>query len=576
MLCRRVPGSRATETAALPVFCALNGCQTLHTSYRIQTETEITRTVEYQPDPKNIAGEGGLISAVEPESIAADLGLQPGDRVLAVGDQPLRDVIDYRFAIAEPTIEVHVRHVHPTADVPAGATVMYEIDKDPDDDLGLEFTEPLFDRLRTCNNKCPFCFLTQMPKGMRKTLYLKDDDYRLSFLYGNFVTLTNLDEADWQRIIAQRLSPLYISIHATERTMRAVLLGKKDVPDVLAQLQRLADAGIQMHTQVVACPGLNDSPAVLRRTVADLAAFYPAVESISVVPVGLTKFRFRGKAPKSIRAAIQVHETPEWMNSNWERQPLWEDASESAAPALPDNSEAWGFCSRLAAATDVPLRCYTPAEAEQVIDLLQPYTARYQNELGYGLVYPSDELYLLCGRALPPAAAYDDYPQYSNGVGMTRELLDGWADVLPDLPARIAQPRRVALVCGTLIVPVLRQIVARLNQIAGLEVRLTPVINQFFGETVTVSGLLMGQDVIPALRESGCTHALLPRVMFDHQGLRTLDEYSPQQIGSAAGLTVDVAEDAADLLDYVQHLAGTCREQTEQAEAQAEQAICAA
>lgn len=511
--------------------------------------------MEYQPDPKNIRGEGGVISDIVPGSIAEELGLQPGDIVLAVGDTYLRDVIDYRFATADEEIELLVR----TAD----GEIIFDIQKDPDDDLGIAFTEPLFDRLRTCNNKCPFCFLTQMPKGMRKTLYLKDDDYRLSFLYGNFVTLTNLKEEDWQRIEQQHLSPLHVSVHATDQALRAVLLGKPDVPDVLAQLRRLAEAGIQVHTQVVACPGVNDGEA-LHRTVQDLAAFYPTVQSIAVVPVGLTRFRFTGKAPQTIRAAIEVHETPEWINTNWERQPLWAEGVQ-ATPVGAGGTNDWGFCARLGVATDVPLRCYTPEEAARMVDRLRPYGEQYARELGIRLVYASDEFYLLCGRPVPPAAWYDDYPQYSNGVGMTREFLDGWKRARRRLPAHLPSPVRVALVCGTLIAPTMHTVAERLTRITGLDVQVLPVVNQFFGETVTVSGLLMGQDVVPALQASGCTHAWLPRVMFDHQGLRTLDEYSPERIAAESGVDVSVLDDAPGMVQAVQHfarLAPSCADHT--------------
>lgn len=524
-----------------------HGTCTNHTGllYVVSLQSVETRIpVEYQPDLKNITGDGGSIRRIQPGSIADDLGLRPGDVVWAVGDLRLRDVIDYRFAIADEQIELYVRG--------ADGDVVYEIEKDPDEDLGIEFTEPLFDRLRTCNNKCPFCFLTQMPRGMRKTLYLKDDDYRLSFLYANFVTLTNLTESDWQRIEQQHLSPLHISIHATDRALRAVLLGKPDVPDVLAQIRRLGAAGITVHTQVVACPGLNDG-AALHRTVRDLAALYPVVQSIAVVPVGLTKFRFARKQPPTIRAAIQVHETPEWIDTNWERQPLWSDGVAQARPAI--DAADLGFCARLGAATDVPLRCYTPDEAAHVIDLLQPYSAHYRRELGVHLVYPSDEFYLLCGRDLPPADFYDGYPQYSNGVGMTRDFLDTWVRAHQRLPARLPQPARLALVCGTLIAPTMRAVVERLVRVAGLDVQLLPVVNQFFGETVTVSGLLMGQDVVPVLRTSGCTHAILPRVMFDHKGVRTLDEYTPDGIAAEAGLQqVYIAGDPEELVRAIRAL----------------------
>src|SRR5690349_87971 len=248
-----------------------------------RTRIERTAGMEYQPNLKHITGEGGAVASIVPGSIAAELGLLPGDMILAVGQQQLRDVIDYRFAIADERIELLVRR--------DDQETIYEIEKDPDEDLGIEFVEPLFDRLRTCNNKCPFCFLTQMPKGMRKSLYLKDDDYRLGFLYGNFVTLTNLKEEDWQRIEEQHLSPMYVSIHSTDRALRAVLLGKPDVPDVLDQIRRMGTMGIVVHAQIVATPGLNDG-AALHQSIGDLAALYPVVQTIAVVPVGLTKYRF--------------------------------------------------------------------------------------------------------------------------------------------------------------------------------------------------------------------------------------------------------------------------------------------
>ncbi len=293
-----------------------------------------------------------------------------GDYVVAVDDKPMRDVIDYRFAVAEEHIVLHVQR--------GEEHLQFDIVKDIDADIGLEFSEPLWDRLRTCNNKCPFCFLTQMPKGFRKTLYLKDDDYRLSFLYGNFVTLTNLKEDDWRRIDEQRLTPMYVSVHATDRYLRAVLLGKSDVPDVIADIKRLGDMGIEVHTQFVVCPGLNDGE-VLRESVEALAALHPVVQTIAAVPVGLTKFRFTGKAPQSIKAAIQVHETTDWIDTNWERQPLWNDtlANSAAAPDL-------GFCARSGATvtTDIPLRTFGREEAAAVIAMLEPYQQRFRKRTG--------------------------------------------------------------------------------------------------------------------------------------------------------------------------------------------------
>ncbi|RRR70959.1 MAG: DUF512 domain-containing protein [Candidatus Viridilinea halotolerans] len=473
-----------------------------------------TRLPLAAPNIQNTSG--GLIAAVAPQSLAATLGLRPGDYLVAVDDQPLRDVIDYRFAIAEEQVRLLVRDAN-------GQEQHYHLRKDPDAELGIEFAEPLFDRLRTCSNKCPFCFLTQMPKGFRKTLYVKDDDYRLSFLYHNFVTFTNLHEADWQRIAAQRLSPLHISVHATDPFWRGVMLGKPDLPDVCAQIRRLGSMGIEVHTQIVACPAANDG-AVLQQTISDLIALAPTVQSIAVVPVGLTKLRFNGTRPSTIQAAIDIHE----------------------------HDAIHGFCSRLGAVGTIPLRCFNASESAAVIDLIESFGATCRQQLGHTLVYPSDEFYILAGRSVPPATFYDNMPQYSNGVGMVRDFLDTWRRVQRRLPARLAQPTRLALVCGTLVAPLLRTLLPRLQRIDGLTPEVVPVVNHFFGETVTISGLLTAQDVIPALQASGCDQALLPRVMFDYQGERTLDDYSLDQMTTTAGMPLALADGPDELTRLLQ------------------------
>jgi NifB/MoaA-like Fe-S oxidoreductase len=502
--------------------------------------------VEYQPNLKNIMGNGGIVVKVDPGSIAARLGVQPGDAVVAIDDHPMRDVIDYRFAVAEERIELHVRrdeeHRH------------FVIEKDVDEDLGLEFSEPLWDRLRTCNNKCPFCFLTQMPKGFRKTLYLKDDDYRLSFLYGNFVTLTNLKDDDWRRIEEQRLTPMYVSVHATDRYLRSMLLGKPDVPDVIEDIKRLGRMGVEVHTQFVVCPGLNDGE-VLRESVEVLAALHPVVQTIAAVPVGLTKFRFTGKAPQSIRAAIRVHETPEWIDTNWERQALWSD---DTLPGQQTSKPDLGFCARSGAniPTDIPLRTFRRDEAAAVIDLLEPYQQRFRKELGYGLVYPSDEFYLLAEQPLPPARVYDGYDQIENGVGMVRKFQDDWDRARHKLPGRLHGPRRIVVATGTLAAPVLRPIVERINRIPGVEAVLHPVLNDFFGETVTVAGLLTGGDVVGQLKPlMPADLVVLPRVMFDFSGERTIDEWSLERISEALGAPVVLGREPIELVRAVRALA---------------------
>jgi len=346
------------------------------------------------------------------------------------------------------------------------------------------------------------------------------------------------------------------------------MLGKPDVPDVLDQIRRFGDLGIEVHTQIVALPGINDG-AALHESIQQLAALHPIVQTIAVVPVGLTKYRFEGKRPQTIRAAIHVHETSDWIDTNWERQPLWDEALRANDERGTMNVELQpsfiahrsslaqelGHCARQIVATDVPMRCYRPDEAARVIDMLDPYQQGFRGKLGVGLVYASDEFYLLAGRAMPPADAYDGMPQYSNGIGMTRDFVDGWSKAQRRLPARMPRPTELTLVCATLIVPVLQRVIDRLNRIENLHVTLLPVINQFFGETVTVSGLLMAQDVVAALRSSGAQRALLPRVMFDHTGLRTLDEYSLDQIAAESGARVAVAGEPDEIVRYVKALA---------------------
>lgn len=500
--------------------------------------------MEYQPNLQNITGSGGVVVNVEPDSTAAALGLQVGDTVVAVNGQPMRDVIDYRFAMAEERVTVQILR--------GDEQLLLEVEKDVDDDLGLEFSEPLWDRLRTCNNKCPFCFLTQMPKGFRKTLYLKDDDYRLSFLYGNFVTLTNLKQEDWQRIEQQRLTPMYVSVHATDPYWRGIMLGKADAGDVLADIQRLGAMGVEVHTQFVVCPGVNDG-AVLRQSIEALAALHPVVQSIAAVPVGLTKFRYTGKAPQSIKAAIQVHETADWIDTNWERQPLWEE--QASRPVAQQSATAdLGFCARSGdnVLSDVPLRRFESDEAARVIDMLEPYQAHFRAQLGYGLVYPSDEFYLLAGRPMPPAEVYAGADQIENGVGMVREFQDEWEVARHRLPPRSRRPQRIILVTGTLAEPVLRPVVERIGRISGISAELCVVRNNFFGEMVTVAGLLTAGDVVAQVAPLGPADLLvLPKVMFDFKGERTIDDKTPTYIAAELGMAVAMAREPGELVRII-------------------------
>jgi putative radical SAM enzyme (TIGR03279 family) len=333
---------------------------------------------------------GGVIAEVRSGSIAAELGLRPGDALLSINGHVLRDVIDYRFYGAEEELELVVER--------GGEQSVYQVERGYDQELGIEFAEPTFDGLRRCNNRCEFCFLNGMPPGMRRSLYVKDDDYRYSFLFGNYITLTNLADDDWDRLAEQRLSPLYVSVHATDLTLRRRILGNPAAPDVVEQLERLGRLGIQVHAQIVLIPNLNDSRR-LARTVADLAALHPTVQSIAVVPLGLTKYH-RG-----------------------------------------------------------PFRVYRPEEAGPILIQISAWQQEHRRQRGLNLVYASDEWYLLAGQEVPPAEEYDGFPQLENGVGLARMLLDEDLRV-SGFRFRVG---KVTLVCGTLIAPLLESRAAELS-----------------------------------------------------------------------------------------------------------------
>lgn len=424
----------------------------------------------------------GRIIGVEPNSVAGRLGLAPGDCLLAVNGIPVRDVIDVQFYSSDEEVELTFArgdHIHTVR-----GTRTYG------EELGLEFETLLFDGIRVCSNRCEFCFVAQMPKGLRKSLYVRDDDYRLSFLTGSFVTLTNLTEADWERIELQGLSPLYVSVHATDPEARARLLGKANIPDIREQLRRLADLGVEVHTQVVLVPGVNDGQT-LEQTVADLAALYPSVASVSLVPVGLTRFQ---------RA---------------------------------------------------PIRRYTGAEARALLAQARPWRDAFKRELGVNFVYPSDEFYLLAGASVPRASEYDGFPQVENGVGLVRIFLDDWAGVRRKLAkSGAALPSPMTWVTGTLFAPVLRGGAEWLRRERALNVDVVPVPNRFFGETVTVAGLLTAEDVVAALQARELTGlVVLPRAMLDHAGRLTLDDRSPEWLEQTLGARVVFADGVRDLVE---------------------------
>jgi putative radical SAM enzyme (TIGR03279 family) len=423
---------------------------------------------------------------VEPNSLAARLGLQPGDELLMVNGHELRDVIDVQFYSAEDWLELVVRRGKDGKEQFYGAQRLY---KEP---LGLDFAYPTFDvDIRRCRNNCKFCFLAQNPRGLRQSLYVKDDDYRHSFLYGNFVTLTNLSAEDWTRLEEQHLGPLYVSVHVTDLAMRRHVLQRHDAPDVLAQFRRLAAIGIEVHTQLVLVPGLNDGPH-LEHSLADLAerAFAPVL-SVGVVPVGLTRYH-RGT-----------------------------------------------------------FRPYRSEEMALVLEQVSSWQDRFRRDRGIGWVYSSDEWYLALGRDVPPDSEYDGYPQVENGIGMARQLLEEWQGQRSRFldHRQSCEGGRGTLICGTLIAPLMSRVMDELEALTGLKLEVLPVVNRFFGPTVTVSGLLTGQDVMTVLQERAIEGPVfLPRLMFDAAGERTLDDWTLEAMAKELGRPVTAAASLGEVI----------------------------
>lgn len=423
---------------------------------------------------------GLRVGKVLPGSVAAECGMVPGDRVLAINGRKVNDVIDYLFWSADERLEILVAKK-------TGEMRLYTV-KAGGEPLGLEFTNP-FGRIRHCQNRCLFCFIDQMPPGLRPSLYVKDDDYRLSFWEGNFITLTNVRRSDLERIAGQRLSPLYVSVHTTDPELRAAMMRNRRAGLILHQLEYLRKEGIEVHAQIVLCPGLNDG-AALQRTVHDLASLWPAVRSIAIVPVGLTRFR----------------------NGLW------------------------------------PLRAPERSELAQLIEQVAAWQTEFERLYGTPLVYAGDECYLLAGAPIPPRELYGDFPQLENGVGLVRLFLDEWQEVALNLPCKVP-PRRITLVTGELSAPLIRQVAGRLRQVAGVSVEVAVIKNDFFGGTVTAAGLLTGTDIIRQLRaaEKGDL-VVLPGQMVNERGM-LLDGLTLQELARQLETPVAPAKGPAELVE---------------------------
>ncbi|MBE6712240.1 MAG: DUF512 domain-containing protein [Ruminococcaceae bacterium] len=434
------------------------------------------------------------VTEVEKHSTAEKAGIRAGDVLLSIDAHPIRDILDYRFFLTEETILLELKRNEKVFSV--------QIKKGRYDDIGLEFETFLMDRKRRCANKCIFCFIDQNPCGMRETVYFKDDDTRLSFLMGNYVTLTNVNEEELQRIVQMRLSPVNVSVHTTNPELRVKMLGNPRAAKIMDQLKILSEGGIDINCQIVACRGINDG-AELERTILDLETLYPAVQSIAVVPAGLTRHR------------------------------------EGLTPISPYDKES----------------------SKEILRIVETYGKKYLEKYDLRLVYAADEFYLAAEKELPSEAEYDGYPQLDNGVGLLRcsreELLDeiryrkeeGLWDKLSQ------KPLSITLLTGMAAKNYLEEIAEAIMQaLPFLTLRVRAVKNRFFGETVTVAGLLCGCDLVQAAREENPEILFIPAVSLRHERDLFLDDYSLEQLKKEVKCPVYIIENGLPLLDQIEEL----------------------
>jgi putative radical SAM enzyme (TIGR03279 family) len=416
------------------------------------------------------------VSRVEQNSIAATLGLKPGTELLSVNGRAVADFLDWEFLTAEEELAIEARE-------PDGSDVVYELERLDGEPLGISLEPP---SVRRCANRCELCFIEGLPEGLRKPLYIRDDDYRLSFAYGNFATLSNVKERDIARILEYRLSPLYVSVHATNHEARKILLNNNRVPDIKAQLTRLAEGGIQFHCQMVVVPGLNDAE-VLEESLRDLWDMGSAVLSAAVVPVGLTQFSHLYTAK-----SMDAH----------------------TAGAILERVEHWG--------------------------------ARGIRERGETWVFGSDELYMLAKRELPGPEHYGDFAQIENGVGAVASLRARVAKGLKKLPRRDGQA--IGVVTGLAMGPLMHPLLEKLARATGARFELIPTENSLFGPTITTAGLLVGKDIIAALGERrDLDFALIPAETINEDSV-FLDDYTLEMVRDALPMPISPSYDFIDVL----------------------------
>jgi len=416
------------------------------------------------------------IVSVLRNSIAQELEIEPGDELISVNGASIQDYIDYKFQISDDEIELEIKK-------PNGEVWEFEIEKEYDEDLGIIFENPLMDNIKVCSNKCVFCFIDQMPKGMRKTLYLKDDDTRLSFLYGNFITLTNLSDDEINRIIRYRISPIKVSVHATDLNLRNEMMGKKDGKDVMIYLKKLADGGITVDCQIVLCKDINDKE-VLNNTIDDLIKLYPSVRSVAVVPVGLTDYR--DKLYKLNK--FDKESSLELINQIVKKQNY----------------------------------------------LLQKHGTRF--------VFIADEFYVLSESEFPAYDSYEDFDQIENGIGLFRLLEREIDDSINNIKKIEDTNKRFTIVTGAAAYDIMCELSNKISKKTGIEINVVKIINECFGKNITVAGLVTGKDIINQLKGKGYKNLIIPKVMVEFEDNIFLDDIKIEDLERELDTKVYVCE----------------------------------
>jgi len=428
------------------------------------------------------------IESIEANSIAEEIGFESGDSIISINGKKPRDLIDYQILISEEILDITVldkNHVNHNIN----------IEKDQDVNLGINFKDALFDSIKQCNNGCPFCFIDQQPSGKRKSLYIKDDDYRLSFLYGSYLTLTNLKKEDWERIAMQKLSPLFISVHATDPATREKLLKNKKAGVILDQISWFEKNSIQIHAQIVVCPDINDGD-ILEKSILELAEFYTktsqTVLSVAIVPVGLTKFRPENDGLKSIN----------------------------------------------------------PEYAKKTIKQVERIQTSLQITLGTRFCWLADEWYLIAGTNLPSYKTYENMPQESNGVGSIRSFLKILSEKTKNLPQKVKKPKKVSWIVGKLVYEALIPTVKKLNLIDGLTINLYGLPSVYWGQDQVVTGLLTGEDLITGLQNKSLGESIfIPSIMLKHDSDLFLDDKNISEVSNKLKTNIHVIDNTNDIID---------------------------